>query len=365
LAGLLVAVAVAARPASPGDASDAAPNVILVTTDGLRWQEVFSGADAALMTEAEGVARPEPLRRAFWRESPEERRLALLPFLWGTVAKKGQLYGNQRRRNVVRVTNGKNFSYPGYNEMLAGYPDPGIDSNDKRPNPNVTVLEWLDRRPGFAHGVAAFCCWDVFPFILNRERSGLLVNAGWEPADERPLAESIERGKEAGREIPEPWGACRFDVLTFEAAREHLVRRRPRVLYVSLGETDEWGHLGRYGEYLEAAHRVDRLVQRLWETAESLPGYRGNTSLVFTTDHGRGEGHAWRDHGQKVAGSDGIWLAVLGPRTAALGERTGGEPFTQGQVAATVAALAGEDYGVSVPQAASPVGPAVRAPRLY
>lgn len=363
LSVFLAGAFLAPRPAVPS--GDDAPNVILVTTDGLRWQDVFSGADAKLMTPAEGVAKPEALKKTYWRDSPEERRRTLLPFLWGTVAREGQIYGNRWRQSSVRASNGLSFSYPGYNEMLAGFPDPRIDSNKKRSNPNSTVLEWLNRKPRFERRVAAFCSWDVFPFILNRERSGLLVNAGWEPTDERPLREAAELGEQAGREIAEPWGASRFDVLTFQAALEHLTRRNPKVLYVSLGETDEWAHAGRYDEYLTAARRADGFVKRLWETAQSLPGYRGNTSLVITTDHGRGEGQAWRDHGAKVPGSEDIWLAVLGPRTPALGEQAGGEPLTQSQVAATVAALAGEDYGASVARAASPVTRAVRVRRLY
>ena len=38
------------------------------------------------------------------------------------------------------MTNGKKCSYPGYNEIFTGAPDPRIDSNDKKPNPNVTVF---------------------------------------------------------------------------------------------------------------------------------------------------------------------------------------------------------------------------------
>jgi hypothetical protein len=340
-------------------------NVIVVTSDGLRWQEVFSGADPGLMTPVEGVRKPEDLKSVYWRETPAERRETLLPFLWGTVAKKGQIHGNRWRGSSVRVTNGKNFSYPGYNELLTGFADARIDSNDKRPNPNATVLEWLTRRSPFEGRVAAFCSWGCFPWILNRERCGFLVNAGWEPADGRPVAESAALGAEAGREIPGPWDDVRFDVLTFQAALEHLVRKKPRVLYVALGETDEWAHLGRYDEYLAAAHRADGFVRRLWETAESQPEYRGRTSLVFTTDHGRGDGHAWRDHGAKVPGAENIWFAFLGPRTAPLGEQSGREPLTQSQVAATVAALVGEDYRASVPQSAPPVTRAVAPPRLY
>ena len=78
------------------------------------------------------------------------------------------------------VTNGYNFSYPGYSEILCGFADPGIDSNAKKNNTNITVLEWLTQKPGFEKSAVAFGSWDVFPFIINETRSGIPVNAGWE-----------------------------------------------------------------------------------------------------------------------------------------------------------------------------------------
>src|SRR5262245_15828733 len=95
---------------SPGRTSE---NVILLMTDGLRWQEVFSGAEETLVTkEPGGVRDVEALRVAFWRETPEARRAALMPFLWTVVAQQGQIYGNQAKGSVAQVTNGMNFSYP-------------------------------------------------------------------------------------------------------------------------------------------------------------------------------------------------------------------------------------------------------------
>ena len=185
--GLAAAAAATILLAAPGGRTE---NVVLITTDGLRWQEVFGGAEESLMTkEAGGVSDPAELRRAFWRERPAARREALLPFLSTVLARQGQLYGNATRGSVARVTNGHNFSYPGYNELLSGRADPRIDSNDKKANPNVTVLEWLNGRPPYRGKVAAFCSWGVFPWIINRERSGVLVNAGFEPvasAGDRP-----------------------------------------------------------------------------------------------------------------------------------------------------------------------------------
>src|SRR6266705_575149 len=52
-------------------------NVFLIISDGFRWQEVFNGAEADLMTkENGGVEDTNALRSAFWRATPQERREA-------------------------------------------------------------------------------------------------------------------------------------------------------------------------------------------------------------------------------------------------------------------------------------------------
>jgi hypothetical protein len=96
-------------------------NVVLVVTDGLRWQELFNGADSALLGREDGGVRDTAsLRKELWRDTPDEARAALLPFFWGVIARRGQLYGNERKGSAARVTNGFKFSYPGYSEMLTG-----------------------------------------------------------------------------------------------------------------------------------------------------------------------------------------------------------------------------------------------------
>lgn len=336
-------------------------NVILVTYDGLRWQEVFSGADEALLTKKEGgVHDPDALRAKFWRDTPEARRAALLPFLWGTVAREGQIYGNGGKGSVARVTNGLNFSYPGYQEILCGHADPKVDSNDKRPNPNVSVLEWLNGKDAYRGRVAAFTQWDCFPFILNSERSGLLVNAGQSPLEGDGLS---EREKWLNRVLLDtnwPDADQRSDALTYLLGEAYFDRRRPRVLYLGFGETDTWAHEGRYDLVLQGAHQTDGYLARLWASVQDSPEYAGKTSLVITTDHGRGEAPVeWKGHGEKMPASDRIWIAVLGPDTPALGERENCAEVTQSQVAATVAALLGEDWNAAEPKAAAPIRDAI------
>jgi Type I phosphodiesterase / nucleotide pyrophosphatase len=367
LAALILVVSIGAgRAAEPRERAAAVKtktrNILLVTTDGLRWQEVFGGADPALMNKANGgVENISLLTEEFGGETPEIRRKALLPFLWNVMAKNGQLYGNANAGSEAKVTNGRNFSYPGYNEIFTGWADPSIDSNEKRQNGNVTVLEWLNGQEDFQRRIAAFGSWDRFPYILNSSRSRIRVVAGWRPLVGRGLSTEERLLSRLVTETPRIWDDCTYDTFTFHAALEYFKRQRPRVLYIGLGETDEFGHAGRYDHYLHAAHHVDTYLRILWETVQSLPDYRGTTTLILTTDHGRGDAPVeWKGHGAKVKGSERIWIGFLGPDTPALGERTGVAPVTQSQIAATLAEFLGLDYRASAPKAAPPIAEALR-----
>ena len=315
-------------------------NVVLITLDGLRWQEVFSGADSSLIGE-DYVEEEQELKELFWSDDAEQRRMKLLPFVWSVVAKQGQLYGNRWKNSSMNCTNQLWFSYPGYNEILTGFPDDDrIISNDKLPNPNITVLEKINRQVDFQGKVAAFGSWDVFPFIINEDRSGVPVNAGMEKSTDEPLTEREVFLNRLIEEVPSPWSTVRLDAFTFHYAMEYIKKRQPRVLYIAFDETDDFAHDGRYDQYLKAANKVDKLIGELWNYLQSDQTYRDKTTLIITTDHGRGTipQDSWRDHGKAVNGADQIWLAVVGPDTKALGDNLSGQ-FYQNQIAATVAAL--------------------------
>ncbi|MBV6522802.1 MAG: hypothetical protein MNPFHGCM_02952 [Gemmatimonadaceae bacterium] len=358
LAFFLSTAIVAGSAPDPIAAQRQTRNVVLIVTDGLRWQEVFSGAERALLSAQPGGARDTTgLIRDFWRSTPEARREALLPFFWKTIGKQGVIYGNQTKGSIARITNTMKFSYPGYNEIFTGAFDPRIDSNGYPPNPNVTVFEWLAKKPELADKVGAVATWSAFRRILNKERSGLPILDGWDP----PFAADSARSERAAlidelyRTSIQMWPDNAFDAPMNLAANEFIRTRRPRVLFVGYGETDEWAHSGRYDLVLRSAHQVDAFIAELWLTMQRMPQYRGVTTFIITTDHGRGSGPtAWRDHGQDVAGAENIWIAMLGPDTPALGEMTSGT-VTQSQIAATVAALLGEDWTVANPRAGKPL----------
>ncbi|HCU65689.1 MAG TPA: phosphoglyceromutase [Rheinheimera sp.] len=331
------------------------PKVVLVSIDGLRWQELFYGADAELANDSRYVRNSTLLSPLLQGNKAEN----LLPFFHQVIKKQGLLVGDRHQGSLMNVSNKARVSYPGYNEMLSGVADPNLHSNARRYNPNVTVLEWLNQQPGLQGQVAAFGSWDMLPFILNVPRSQLPVNAGFSSASGE-LTPELQLLNKLQRQTPSPWASVRLDVFTHQFALEYLKRKKPRLLYVAYGETDDFAHDRQYDQYLWAAKRSDQFIAELWQQLQNDPFYRDQTTLLITTDHGRGR-HAdsWSHHGsvramagylQKltasaaVEGSDEIWLAALGPAIVAQGIKNTGTTWWQHQVASTVAELLGYDF---------------------
>lgn len=361
LALTLIAPAQPARAQAPD--TGRTRNVVLIVSDGLRWQEIFTGADPTLLNEKNGGIwdKEQDLRREFWRDDVNERRRLLFPFLWTTVAAHGQIFGNQTKGSIARVTNGLAFSYPGYNEMLTGHPDPRINSNTFGPNPNVSVFEWLNTLPDLHGRVSVYATWATFKDIFNVQRSHLPMQVGWDAPYQGKLNARQELMNELYRTMTRLDDEDVYNAFQQIPLLESFAEHQPRVLFVGYGETDNWGHAGRYDLLLHSAHAFDHFVEELWNTLQRLPAYRDQTTFIITADHGRGSGPVeWKEHGVEQKGSENIWIAVLGPDTAALGERHDTAEVHQAQIAATVAALLGKDYPQAVPAAAAPMADVLR-----
>ncbi|MFC4653676.1 MULTISPECIES: alkaline phosphatase family protein [Rheinheimera] len=328
--------------------------VVLVSLDGVRWQEVFGGSDPQLIVSPAYVKQPQLIHTY----SPGHAE-QLMPFLHQTVAKHGVLAGDRNKNSSVSVTNPAQVSYPGYQELLAGFADPKLLSNADIPNPNPTVLEWLATEQ--ARQVAVFGSWQLLPQILNTARSGLLVNAGFMPLQQLHT-ERVQYLNELQQKTPASFATVRPDIFTQEFALEYLRQKQPDVLYIALGEADDFAHQQQYDRYLQAIHHHDAFLAELWRTLQNLPAYRNQTTLLISTDHGRGLAEQWHRHGQTAAlpgypapegvpGSEQIWYAALGPGVPAAGLVQG--EFQQGQLAATLAASLGLDYRAAQPKAAA------------
>ncbi len=343
----LIALALLWYPINSSLAQDGSENIILVTLDGVRWQEVFGGVDMEVIEDERFTNDPEFLTQTYWREQRSERRRALFPFLSSVIEDQGILIGDRDQESYIEVTNNRWFSYPGYNEILTGKADPRIDSNDKIWNPNVTFLETLNELEEFHDRVLAFGSWDVFPYIINSQRSGVPVNAGFATASNATTAES-QFLNELSAEAPRLWATVRVDFLTNGYAMDALKSHNPRVIYIAYGETDDFAHDGNYDRYIDAAHRTDLMLSKLWQWVQSTPSYRDRTTLIITTDHGRGSTpDSWKGHSNVAAqdkqdvesAPDGlqdanqIWLAAIGPCIKPAGLVKG--HWKQSQIAAT------------------------------
>lgn len=341
--------------------SKAADNLVLVSIDGLRWQEVFQGYQDEVLDLAEFKQKKAGLEKQFSGKDAAHKRQKLMPFLWDVLAKQGVLIGNRDLGSNMQVTNDYWFSYPGYNELLTGKADPNIDSNKAIANPNVTILEWLNKQLNYQGRVAAFGSWDVFPAIINRTRSGVPVNAGFESADWTDLSNKAQWLNALQKQVPSPWHNVRLDAFTLGFTEEYILAYQPKVIYLALGETDDFAHQGNYPEYLRGAKRADQFIAKLWTLLQSIEQYQDKTNLVITVDHGRGNSaKTWQHHASAKAvagyldglnqykngipGADQVWLAAMGPDVQNLQEMQHKESFSLDQVAATAIQLLNLDH---------------------
>jgi hypothetical protein len=249
------------------------------------------------------------------------------------------------------------WSTPGYTEIMTGAPRPEVTDNDRVRHPYRTVLEHAREALGLDYGqVAQIGSWEGFKLAAaSRDDAFLMVGvhdsipAPWGSAETDQLA--LLR-----RQVMGLWEEGSNDVLTFRMAQHFLVRNQPRVLWLALVNSDDWAHADRYDRYLEYLHLADSLLGELWQTLQSLDAYRDRTTLVITTDHGRGiQGSDWAEHDITIPGSDDIWLAVVGPDTPDRGEVIEPGLIYQGQVAATLLQFLGLDVGALNSAALPPV----------
>jgi hypothetical protein len=224
------------------------------------------------------------------------------------------LLGNRALGSLVNVENKYWFSYPGRSEAFCGYYDSAINSNEYPDNPNTNVLEFIDRQPGFHGKVVTFSSWDADAHIFNRDRNGMLVNIYGEDVED----DIFGKGE-------------RMDVSTYAMAKAYLLASHPRVLYIDLGDPDDFAHAG-----------------------ESF--YRDRTDVLVFPDHGRGIGAQWTDHGSETEHSNETYFLAMGPGVAAKGEVKGGSQIYEAQYAQTIGMLLGVRFTASHPVAAAVQG---------
>lgn len=256
------------------------PRVVLVTLDGVRWQEVFGGTDPSLTSSP-------PL-------SPEE----LLPSLHRLFVSGGAAFG---RDSPVLVGGPAHISLPGYLELMRGRPTLDCLTNLCDPELGVTLL---DRFPS----AAVFSSWDTVRRAATSRGDAVVVDSGRHHRSPAALRLSLPDP----RDFPSTVGHFDYrpDRFTMDAVRTYLSAAAPDVLWVSLGDTDEHAHAGDYDAYISALRAADAAV------GELVSMYGDDAVFVVTTDHGRGPD--WRHHGLDPE-SARVWVMVRGRGVPPLG----------------------------------------------
>lgn len=295
--------------------------LFIITLDGFRWEEVFGGADSMLINDPAITNDTSIAKALYWDATAEQRRKKLMPFFWSVIAKQGELYGNRKYQNNVNVANPYALSYPGYSELLTGNVDYSIWKNEKKKNQNQNILEALNNTSTYAGKVAAFTSWDLFPYILDKDKSSFVLNSGLQKIDGKDLTPSQTLLNKLQEKFSDKETPTRYDELTYIACKEYILKDKPSVVLLSFSGTDNAGHNNHYDQYLQEANNADRMIGELWRLVQSIPDYDGKTTFLITTDHGRGKKNSdWNDHGFFVPGSSQTWYALIGNKIVPHGE---------------------------------------------
>lgn len=279
--------------------------IVLITIDGVRWQEVFHGADPTLLAEA-GLAESSALSAS-----------ELLPNLYRHFFEGGVVIGAPSERSRIHASGPSYLSLPGYLEILRGRTISDCQDNECPSLRAPTLLDELRERPETIRSdIAVFTSWQECSRAASNDPSQIVLSTGRLRGSIRDLAWVHPRCDELfarGRAMtPEPGtGAYRPDRGTGPVALCYLATARPTMLWIGLGDTDEHAHAGDYLSYLRALQRADAFVGRVIEQLSAMGEYGRTTTVIVTTDHGRGPNFS--DHGGHASASR-VFLLLTGGR---------------------------------------------------
>src|SRR6202012_4575875 len=109
-----------------------------------------------------------------------------------------------------------------------------------------TLADAVASAAGNPTGAAVFGSWSEITRAAAAHPERVLVRTG------KAIAPDVAPFPGNGDYVP--------DRLPSARALEHLRSAQPRLLWIALGDTDEWAHRGDYGGYLDALRAADRFL---------------------------------------------------------------------------------------------------------
>ena len=303
------------------------PVVVLVVLDGARWQEVFTGADPRLSAEA---------------AVPAVHADALMPHLHALVAEHGAALGAPGHGTAIAAS-GPNFvSLPGYTEIFTGRRTHDCADNDCAPAQLPTVVDEARAISSRPSEVAVIASWQKIGRAASVDPANIVLSTGrYRTSHEDALLgdavmrDALERGSQA--EAYPGYGEFRPDRFTAALGLRYLETRRPRFMFLGLGEPDEYAHRDDYAGYLASLRASDATLGELFAVLGRMGTRGAHTTVIVTADHGRGRDY--RVHGRAFPESARVWLVAAGRGIEARGFAQATRPHHLADVAPTVRAL--------------------------
>ena len=305
------------------------PRLVIVTLDGVRWQDVFAGTPHAADAPKRSVT---------------SRATDTAPFknLQRIVAERGAAFGGQGCPHDVRVAGPSNISLPGYMEIFSGKASNSCMSNECPRTGSTTLLDDAVKATR-GRDVAVFSSWSPYGRAAAKDPNAMAMSVGGERGsvpkhvDDAKLIGLLDEGAKAP---PFPGVAdYRPDAFTAKAALRYLEVAEPRVLVVGLGDADEQAHRANYDGYYRALADADGFLGELDRTLERMGPKGRGTTVIVTTDHGRSQ--AMRDHGPFYRESARVWVAAWNGSVIHRGVTCATQPLRLGHIAPAAKAVLG------------------------
>lgn len=317
--------------------------VVLLTLDGSRYGEIFSGVDAELAQR---------------QHLPAERIVSadeLTPRLHQLI-QSGVALGAPGHGAPISASGPDFVSLPGYSELFSGRRVTGCQNNDCGGTSVPSFVDQLLEQSRGKRSAAIITSWPDIARVAGTSNAAA-VSAGRHAGATRSRFEARSSLKTllARGEAGLPWpgnGDFRRDRSTAELALAYLDVEQPSFLFVGLGETDEFAHQNDYAGYLDALGEADHYIGRIADVLQRRAEQGVRTALFVTADHGRS--HGFRDHGAAYPESARVWLVAAGSAIQRRGLYAAGREHHLADVAPTLRELFGlradhhENAGVSL-----------------
>ncbi len=269
-------------------------NVILFMVDGVRWQEFFHGADPLV--------------------DPTMKEPHIFKYLFSRPKRDSFISGDRRNGIESVISNRQMISLPAYQSIMAGK-TVACRTNSCGRIETETFPERIQRELNLKKTeVATLASWPMISSAVEHQKGRTFVNTGIQPILEGIIDSNTTALNKKQTETLPSWSDARQDEFTFAQALNYLKNNRPRFLFISLNDSDEWAHSGDYAKYISTLKGYDEKLKILFDTLEHMGDYGQSTSVIFTTDHGRGDGENWKNHGAHYPESKYIWLYGRNPK---------------------------------------------------